>query len=71
MNCPRCGKRTTVTDSRNGKDAVIRVRKCSCGTVFKTVEYMDNTEETDMEYKELKREAQQKHLLKVARKEQK
>ena len=70
MNCPRCGKRTSVTDSRNGTDIVIRVRKCVCGCRFKTTEYIDNSEETDREYKNLKREALEKHLIKIAKGEQ-
>ena len=57
MNCPRCGKRTFVTDSRTGADAVIRVRKCQCGVVFKTIECMDYSEETEQEYRELKKKA--------------
>ena len=65
MNCPRCGKKTSVTDSRNGKDIVIRVRKCKCDCKFKTTEYIDTSEETDRVYKDLKIEAMNKHLLKI------
>lgn len=40
MNCPKCGAKTKVTDSRLEKEVFTkRVRKClSCGAIFETVE---------------------------------
>lgn len=70
MFCPRCGKKTAVTDTRTGTDVVIRVRKCQCGNEFLTTEYMDMSAEIKEEYSDLKREAQNKHQLKMLRKEQ-
>ena len=58
MNCPRCKQKTIVTDSRAGVGVVIRVRKCKCGLVFKSAEYLDDSEETNEEFRELKKKAQ-------------
>ena len=39
MNCPVCGEKTKVTDSRPNEDSVRRHRKClECGYVFVTIE---------------------------------
>lgn len=39
MNCPICGEKTKVTDSRPDEDSVRRHRKClECGYVFITIE---------------------------------
>lgn len=40
MNCPKCGAKTKVTDSRLDKEVFTkRVRKClACGAVFETIE---------------------------------
>ena len=44
MTCPKCGGKTTVTNSRladdQGEEVRVRYRKCkSCGNVFFTIEY--------------------------------
>ena len=67
MYCPKCGKKTAVTDSRAGNEIVIRIRKCKCGFIFKTAEYIDQSMETEYEYRELKREAMEKHVIKRAK----
>jgi transcriptional regulator NrdR family protein len=41
MNCPVCGEKTRVLDSRPDEDSVRRRRKCNgveCGYVFVTIE---------------------------------
>ncbi len=39
MNCPVCGERTKVRDSREDEDCVRRRREClSCHYVFTTIE---------------------------------
>jgi transcriptional regulator NrdR family protein len=39
MNCPVCGEKTIVLDSRPREDCVRRRRKCTdCGYVFITIE---------------------------------
>ena len=39
MNCPVCGEKTIVLDSRPREDCVRRRRKCTdCGYVFVTLE---------------------------------
>lgn len=42
MNCPICGERTKVIDSRFIKNRVTRTRECpECMTRFRTFEGMD------------------------------
>ena len=39
MNCPVCGEKTKVVDSRSDCESVSRVREClKCGYRFKTIE---------------------------------
>lgn len=39
MNCPKCGKRSAVIDSRPRKTGVFRRRECNhCGHRYSTVE---------------------------------
>lgn len=43
MNCPECGEKTKVLDTRKLTKIVVRVRKCAtCGKVFETVEKRTN-----------------------------
>lgn len=40
MNCPVCGEKTRVKDSRADCESVTRIRQCvKCGYTFQTVEY--------------------------------
>ena len=38
MNCPQCGSKTDVVDSRKKQQTVIRRRVCKCGYRFTTNE---------------------------------
>ena len=38
MNCPECGKKTEVVNSRKIKNTVMRRRACKCGYRFTTNE---------------------------------
>lgn len=44
MTCPKCGRKTTVTESRlandQGEEVRVRRRRCKyCGKTFFTIEY--------------------------------
>ena len=65
MECMKCGKKTIVTDSRqslSGTD-VIRVRKCKgCGKVFKTLEWVDDSEDIEEEYRAIHKQKRMRAL---------
>ena len=43
MNCPVCGEKTKVIDSRSDCESVERTRQCvECGYRFKTIEYEED-----------------------------
>lgn len=69
MNCLKCGGKTGVLDSRPSlsKQEVIRKRQCKkCGDVFKTFEWVDDSEDLEEEYREVHRRLQFEHLMRVA-----
>lgn len=66
MKCLQCGGKTGVTDSRPSIEGteVIRVRRCkSCGNVFMTFEWVDDSEDLEEEYREVKRKLRQESQL--------
>ena len=39
MNCPECGEKSKVLETRKLRKTVVRIRKCSaCGKAFETEE---------------------------------
>lgn len=54
MNCPICGCKTEIVDTRYDCESVHRVRKCvECGHRFYTAEYESN--DNGEEYRRVKR----------------
>lgn len=59
MICPTCEKRMKVVDTRPSDDGTVyrRYRCEGCDRAYRSIEYLDDSEETKQEYLALKKQA--------------
>lgn len=60
MNCPKCGSKSTVVESRLVDGETVRIRKCNCcGNRYYTIEVNDTDKALSL-FRKTRREAAKK-----------